>query len=143
MAFICKVCSKSFKAKRNLIRHDKFAHISKRFFCHACCQLFARKDVFSLHERKYEEDETVHTWNDYPKILDRKEMLKQQTIFCRANTRKSNREISMIVLAQKSIKSCSNRLSYIGSPAEEDDSNPCKASEYAFKGKLKKIELLL
>lgn len=69
-------------------------------------------------------------------------MLKQQTIFCRANTRKSNREISMIVLAQKSIKSCSNRLSYIGSPAEEDDSNPCKASEYTFKGKLKKIELL-
>ena len=89
MEFICEERSKSFTAKRNLTCHQKYAYSSKRFSCHVCCELFARKDALSRHKRKHEEDATVHPCNNCSKRFYCKDMLKQHMIYCRTNVRKN------------------------------------------------------
>ena len=55
MTFKCQSCSKSFKLKSELTKHED-THISKeQFDCDNCDNTFVTKETLSLHERSHEE----------------------------------------------------------------------------------------
>ena len=49
----CKVCLKTFFARRELLEHEKMKGCTRRYKCRMCDQAYHRKDHLMLHERMH------------------------------------------------------------------------------------------
>ena len=53
--FLCNFCHKSFKARRDLMRHESTHTGEKPFACSFCEKNFSRKDQLRMHEKNHTE----------------------------------------------------------------------------------------
>jgi C2H2-type zinc finger/Zinc finger, C2H2 type len=48
--FNCPLCSMTFKAKKNLVRHHKIVHQEERFYCRSCDGVYTTLEYLQAHE---------------------------------------------------------------------------------------------
>ena len=52
----CKICNKTFTARKNLLRHQRTAHGESSYQCGICNAKFGRIDILHKHKKTHEKE---------------------------------------------------------------------------------------